>query len=53
MEEPKVGIEDSHYEADVDDGVCVFATAVCLCQIVELENELGCILEEEFEECHP
>ncbi len=53
MEEPKIGVEDSHYEADVDYGVCVFATAVCLRQIVELEDELGCILEKEFEESHP
>jgi hypothetical protein len=46
MEEPKVGVKDSHDEADIDYGVCVFATTVCLCQIVELEDELGCILEE-------
>jgi hypothetical protein len=52
MEESEVGIEDSHYEADVDDGVCVFATAVCLRQIVELEDKLGCIFKEEFEESH-
>ena len=44
MEEPEVGVEDSHYEADVDYGVCVFATTVCLRQIIELEDKLGCIL---------
>ena len=48
VEETEISIEDRHDEADVDYGVCIFTPAICLCQVVELKDELRSIFEEEF-----
>lgn len=44
MEETKVGVEDSHDKANVHYGVCIFAAAIRLSKVVDLEDELGAIL---------
>jgi hypothetical protein len=53
VEKAEVGIENSHDEANINDSIGVFASTICLSQIVELEKKLRGILKDELKECHP